>query len=75
MNFIKNLFHRHTWKTVGRAKGKAKVGNMFGMTSEKTDVALCLDRCSCGKERAYLSTYLGDESVGLNYAKSTLGMI
>ena len=59
--------------SIARAKGKAHMGSLFMGDLGKQDITLCLDRCiHCGTETAYISSYAGDQTVGLEYAKGIL---
>lgn len=75
MNKIKCFFGVHKWMSVARVNGKAHMSSVFMGDMGKQDIRLCVDRCiHCGNEKAYMSSYAGDQTVGLEYAKGVLGI-
>ena len=75
MNKIKCFFGVHKWIPVARTKGKAEMHSLLTGNMGKQDITLCVDICIyCNKETAYMSSYIGDQTVGLEYAKGILGI-
>jgi hypothetical protein len=75
MGFLKNLFHFHSYKTVEEKPMIAKIRTVFRSDLGTVDRIVRLDRCSCGKERAYCISWDGDKApMYPSYAKNVLGI-
>jgi len=64
MNKLKCFFGFHEWMPISRGKGQM---------GKRGEAVICVNRCiHCGKETAFISSELGDKTVGLEYAKSVM---
>jgi len=53
MVFWKKLLHRHKWEVISKAPAVLTFTSVVFNCETKIDAVVILEKCSCGKKRAY----------------------